>query len=253
MGNEFQAGVLAVCGGPEHLERTPAVADVIMHARIFYYKSKTGIAIPAIGYKDWLRGKGYSRVKPKEWDILGLMCDKRDSNYAKKFGLPKYQPSIKDEAAMVAWLVTIYGDNIDIPLRPPYRSPNSRGQPQLQSQIESQPMATGNNDTLQSQHEQQPTPSAPIWQTAAPKGELYVDRSKAPAEENGKDQSPDAPYPIRFAQIIEAVQTGQPVDGIQEIPDTVARNAVSVESPSSLRSIADSYTGYSPVRQHDCP
>lgn len=65
--------------------------------------------------------------------------------------------------------------------------------------------------------------SAPAWMAAAPKSELYVERRIAA---NGDDGSSPA-YPELFAQIIKAIQTGEPVEGIVEIPDIVARNPVS--------------------------
>lgn len=69
----------------------------------------------------------------------------------------------------------------------------------------------------------------PAWMAAAPRVELYVDR-----DANGGDGGEQVPYPERFAAIIKAVQTGQPVEGIVEVPDIVARNPVSLSAPAGL-------------------
>jgi hypothetical protein len=66
--------------------------------------------------------------------------------------------------------------------------------------------------------------SIPVWQETAPKAELKVSMSGA-TRDNGS--GPDAPYPDKFADIIEAVTTGKPMPGVREIPNTVIRQPVS--------------------------
>lgn len=67
--------------------------------------------------------------------------------------------------------------------------------------------------------------TAPAWMTAAPRGELYIDRRNTAnnISSAGGDQ---VPYPEQFAAIIKAVQSGKPIEGIVEIPDIVVRNPV---------------------------
>ncbi|KAI1506209.1 hypothetical protein F5X99DRAFT_365912 [Biscogniauxia marginata] len=64
-------------------------------------------------------------------------------------------------------------------------------------------------------------PSVPSWQSAAPTAELYVKKDANPASPPGKE-----PYPKKFDEIIEFLQTGKEIPGIRKIPDTV------VEDPS---------------------
>ncbi|KAG6360349.1 hypothetical protein INS49_011407 [Diaporthe citri] len=75
--------------------------------------------------------------------------------------------------------------------------------------------------------------STPSWMAAAPKTELYVDRTLAANDDDGDESSPA--YPERFAAIIKAVQTGEPVEGIVEIPDIVARNSTTTPFGSMAR------------------
>lgn len=67
-----------------------------------------------------------------------------------------------------------------------------------------------------------PAPQKPAWMAAAPRVELCVDRGG-----DGDGGGEQVPYPERFAAIIRAVQSGEPVEGIVEVPDIVARNPVS--------------------------
>ena len=69
--------------------------------------------------------------------------------------------------------------------------------------------------------------SRPAWQAAAPKAELYIDRS---GEASTADQSSaDGPaYPSRFAELIRCIKEGLPVPGVREIPETIVRDPVSV-------------------------
>jgi hypothetical protein len=72
--------------------------------------------------------------------------------------------------------------------------------------------------------------AALAWQRAAPRADLYVDRRHMPqADGAGSGDSADEPnYPLGFAQMLEMLQKGIPIPGIREIPDTVARDPVSV-------------------------
>ncbi|KAF3765865.1 hypothetical protein M406DRAFT_242511, partial [Cryphonectria parasitica EP155] len=76
-------------------------------------------------------------------------------------------------------------------------------------------------------------PSAPDWMRAAPKGELYVERPSAANEDD--EESDHVPYPEKFAAIIQAVQSGEPVEGIIQIPDVVARNPTTTPFGSMQR------------------
>ncbi|KAI1654225.1 hypothetical protein F4813DRAFT_392967 [Daldinia decipiens] len=55
----------------------------------------------------------------------------------------------------------------------------------------------------------------PSWQSAAPTAELFVEKDPSSA-------NPDKePYPKKFEEIVAFLQTGQPIPGIRQIPDTV--------------------------------
>ncbi|KAK8086595.1 hypothetical protein PG994_001569 [Apiospora phragmitis] len=58
--------------------------------------------------------------------------------------------------------------------------------------------------------------TAPLWQLAAPKADLYVKRDDLDSGSGGKE-----PYPKKFEEIIEFLQSGKEIPGIQKIPDTV--------------------------------
>ncbi|KAL7795275.1 hypothetical protein V8C37DRAFT_375035 [Trichoderma ceciliae] len=66
--------------------------------------------------------------------------------------------------------------------------------------------------------------SATAWQQAAPKADLYVDRSSQP-QTSGEAGEPA--YPIAFAEMIKLLQEGKPIPGIRQIPNTIERDAVS--------------------------
>ncbi|KAG6017032.1 hypothetical protein E4U43_002477 [Claviceps pusilla] len=58
------------------------------------------------------------------------------------------------------------------------------------------------------------------WQLAAPKADLYVDRSAA------ADAADDQPsYPMGFADMLKLLQEGKEIPGIRQIPNTIARDA----------------------------
>ncbi|KEZ43810.1 hypothetical protein SAPIO_CDS3962 [Scedosporium apiospermum] len=63
----------------------------------------------------------------------------------------------------------------------------------------------------------------PAWQTAAPKADLYVDRSSA-SSAPGHQSSEGPAYPERFAELIRCIKEGLPVPGVREIPETVVRD-----------------------------
>ncbi|GJN84904.1 hypothetical protein PLIIFM63780_008468 [Purpureocillium lilacinum] len=68
--------------------------------------------------------------------------------------------------------------------------------------------------------------SAPTlsWQQAAPKADLYVDRSAASQASPGGAGEPS--YPMGFAEMLKLLQEGKPIPGIRQIPNTVARDPV---------------------------
>ncbi|KAI0884537.1 uncharacterized protein GGS22DRAFT_143951 [Annulohypoxylon maeteangense] len=57
--------------------------------------------------------------------------------------------------------------------------------------------------------------SVPSWQSAAPTAELYIKKDSTSADP-GKE-----PYPKKFEEIVEFLQSGKPIPGIKQIPDTV--------------------------------
>ncbi|KAG6009272.1 hypothetical protein E4U21_002876 [Claviceps maximensis] len=59
------------------------------------------------------------------------------------------------------------------------------------------------------------------WQQAAPKADLYIDRSAA--AENAADGQPS--YPMGFADMLKLLQEGKEIPGIRQIPNTIARDA----------------------------
>ncbi|KAI1099727.1 hypothetical protein F4804DRAFT_74024 [Jackrogersella minutella] len=57
--------------------------------------------------------------------------------------------------------------------------------------------------------------SVPSWQSAAPTAELYI-KKDASSTDSGKE-----PYPKKFEEIVAFLQSGKPIPGIRQIPDTV--------------------------------
>lgn len=181
-----------------------------MHSRIFYFARISGAAIPFAGYRDWLRTGFQAGHHPRlwEWDLLEALCNHRDR--LASAGADADAASLasrREEAAAekARWARAL----LDADTTPQARSA----------------AGAGNDGGAGAGPADESTPS---WMTAAPKGELYVDRTLAANAEDGHDSSPA--YPERFAAIIKAVQTGEPVEGIVEIPDMVARNPVSHSS-----------------------
>lgn len=60
----------------------------------------------------------------------------------------------------------------------------------------------------------------PAWQVAAPKADLFVDKTV-------RDSGDGPSYPGRFAELIRCIKEGTPVPGVREIPDTILRDPVS--------------------------
>ncbi|KAL2105992.1 hypothetical protein VUR80DRAFT_7436 [Thermomyces stellatus] len=57
----------------------------------------------------------------------------------------------------------------------------------------------------------------PAWQVAAPKADLFVDKTV-------RDSGDGPSYPGRFAELIRCIKEGTPVPGVREIPDTILRD-----------------------------
>lgn len=67
-----------------------------------------------------------------------------------------------------------------------------------------------------------PQHSPPLsWQQAAPKADLYVDRTQQPS-------SGEPNYPMGFAEMLRLLNEGKPIPGIRQIPNTIARDPVSL-------------------------
>ncbi|PFH59084.1 hypothetical protein XA68_12824 [Ophiocordyceps unilateralis] len=65
----------------------------------------------------------------------------------------------------------------------------------------------------------EPSVSALPWQQAAPKADLYIERSGPSVRLAGEPS-----YPLGFAEMLKLLQDGEPVPGIKQIPNTVARD-----------------------------
>ncbi|UNI20032.1 hypothetical protein JDV02_006163 [Purpureocillium takamizusanense] len=62
------------------------------------------------------------------------------------------------------------------------------------------------------------------WQQAAPKADLYVDRSAVPASQSAPGGAGEPNYPMGFAEMLKLLQEGKPIPGIRQIPNTLARD-----------------------------
>jgi hypothetical protein len=60
-----------------------------------------------------------------------------------------------------------------------------------------------------------PDAAVPSWQRSAPTAQLYVPKDQAPLNPNQE------PYPKKFQDIFEFLQSGKEIPGIRKIPDTV--------------------------------
>lgn len=174
-----------------------------MHSRIFYYARIRGATIPHAPYRAWLRRQLLDRrrwappspspspphpLRIWEWDLLTALCNHRDRlASASSSSSPGPARAAKDAAAAA---------EKDLWMRE----------------------LLGAEDGA----------SGPAWMAAAPRSELYVTRdAAAAAERDGDSVGGQVPYPEQFAAIIKAVQLGERIEGIVEIPDVVARNPVS--------------------------
>ena len=71
--------------------------------------------------------------------------------------------------------------------------------------------------------------SNPSWQQSAPRQALCIkDTDKKNISHSMEDGSAaeDAPYPGNFAKVVAALQAGKEVEGIRQIPDTIAHQPV---------------------------
>ena len=76
------------------------------------------------------------------------------------------------------------------------------------------------------------------WQQAAPKADLYIDKSAPVADGAGAGDQPS--YPMGFSQMLQLLQEGKPIPGIREIPNTIVRDPVGhtllwLHAPSNIR------------------
>lgn len=186
-----------------------------MHSRIFYYARIRGATIPHAPYRAWLRrrlldaaaGPDHQQPPPRlwEWDLLTALCNHRDrlaagsgSGSGAGSGLGTDADRAARDAAAAAekdlWLRELLGAGV--------AAPNGA--------------------------REDAAASAPAWMAAAPRGELYVTREAGDGDGDGDGNSGggQVPYPEQFAAIIKAVQSGEQIEGIVEIPDVVARNPV---------------------------
>jgi len=164
------------------------------HARIFYYAQRVGVGIEFAKYKDWL-ARHPSHVPA---DVLPDEYRGRPSGGGGT-------PSSRDG---------------------PSSAGPDEGLDDVMRKMQSLATSSGQGGT---------EATAPLgWQKAAPRTELYVDKSKAPQQgvspSSGTSNEPD--YPIGFAQMLEMIQKGLPVPGIREIPATVVRDAVRSVPPA---------------------
>lgn len=168
-----------------------------MHSRTFYYGRISGVTVPYAGYRQWLKECYQAGQQPRvwEWDLLEALCSHRDRlTSASSSSVAQRRDDAAAEKAR--WMRELLSArSLQAPHDPEAGDEASHGEDL----------------------------STPAWMAAAPKGELYVDRRMAANCDDGSSPA----YPERFAQIIKAIQTGEPVEGIVEIPDIVARNPVS--------------------------
>ncbi|ROW06407.1 hypothetical protein VMCG_04407 [Cytospora schulzeri] len=191
---DFLGGLVFALGGYHALAQTAPQADIVMHSRMFYYGRISGITISYAGYRDWLKGCYQAGQQPRiwEWDLLEALCSHRDklTSAHSSSVAQRREDAAAEKARWMRELLSVWTPQV-------------------------QPGSTAGGEVSDGKDV-----STPAWMAAAPKSELYVDRRMAA---NGDEGSSPA-YPERFAQIIKAIQTGEPVEGIIEIPDIVARN-----------------------------
>lgn len=190
-----------------------------MHSRIFYYARIRGVTIPHAPYRAWLRRRllSSSRIDQSssssppppriwEWELLTALCNHRDrlaGASQSSAGAASADSRARDAAAATErdlWMRELLG------------------------------AGSSGDDAAES--------TTPAWMAAAPRGDLYVNpRDAAAGAETaaGEGAGGQVPYPDQFAAIIKAVQSGERIEGIVEIPDVVVRNPVSFfPTPSCL-------------------
>lgn len=171
-----------------------------MHSRIFYYARIRGLSIPYAPYRDWLReqillsdtNSNHQPPRIWEWDLLTSLCNHRDRLAASS-------------------TTTSFSSS-----RPP-----TTNQPEAVAEKDLWTRSLLEDGALRAARAEAAA-TAPAWMAAAPRGELCVDRD----DEKDDEADGQVPYPERFAAIIKAVQTGERIEGILEIPDVVVRNPV---------------------------
>lgn len=174
-----------------------------MHSRIFYYARIRGATIPHAPYRAWLRRRlllllDAAHQPPRIWE-WDLLTALCNHRDRLAAGSSSSSSSDADRAARDAAAAA----EKDLWLR----------------------------ELLGTEEDA----SVPAWMAAAPRGELYVTREAGHGDgESGGNQ---VPYPEQFAAIIKAVQSGERIEGIVEIPDVVARNPVGPFLPSLLPSV----------------
>lgn len=190
-----EGGLVLALGGYHALAQTASQADIIMHSRLFYYARVRGVTVSYAGYRQWLRIQYLAHpdtTRIWEWHLLRAICNHRDRLVAASN--PSSTTAQADEAAAAEqkeWMRDLLQTG-----PPPAHTPSSA--------------------------------VTPAWMAAAPRGDLYVDRQITADTDNVSSEQ--VPYPEQFAAIIKAVQSGKQIEGIVEIPDTVARNPVRSDS-----------------------
>lgn len=163
-----------------------------MHSRLFYYARVRGVTIPYAGYRQWLLSQ-YSNspetTRIWEWHLLRAICNHRDQSLTASCSEPSSTSSESIAREQNAWIRNLLQAG---------QTPTANA---LSSNVE----------------------GSPAWMTAAPRAELYIDKHPTADTNSGSDQ---VPYPAQFAAIIKAVQSGEQVEGIVDIPDDIVRKPV---------------------------
>lgn len=184
-------------GGHRALSQIGSQADIIMHSRIFYYARIRGVTIPYTPYRDWLRAQVVAAPESTriwEWELLQALCEHRDRIAGSS---PDDEARASAAAEKDAWLRQLLRDDGSL--------------------------AASNGHHKDDEADS----SKPAWMAAAPRAELYVDKPDSTDDDQDGVEG-QVPYPKKFADIIKAVQTGEPIEGIVDIPDIVARNPVGI-------------------------
>ncbi|KAH0494359.1 hypothetical protein TgHK011_000980 [Trichoderma gracile] len=132
-----------------------------------------------------------------------------------------------DFAAYQAWLARHPDHGAPSIVPPEYEQPPSASPTLLASP--SSPSSSSPTHSAPSRTEAAAAAQAEAtpWQQAAPKADLYVQRTK-PSSNNpqsqGSSSEPEPAYPIAFAEMIKLLQEGKPIPGIRQIPNTIERD-----------------------------